>query len=84
MRAISRSLNLIWIQEAPTGTVNGSNVTFTVSQIPYSAANLSLYQDGIRLRNGVDYSIVLSTKTITMTAAPAAGQDLWAHYLRTN
>lgn len=84
MRAISRSLNLVWIQEALTGTVNGSNVTFTVSQIPYSAAEFSLYVDGIRQRNGVDYTIVLSTKTITFTAAPVIGQDTWAHYLRTN
>ena len=80
MRAISRSLNLVWIQEAPSG----SGVTYTVSQIPYSAAELSLYQDGLRLRNGTDYTIVLSTKTITMTTAPTLGQELWAHYLRTN
>lgn len=84
MRAISRSLNLVWIQEALTGTVNGSNVTFTVSQIPYSAAEFSLYVDGIGQRNGVDYTIVLSTKTITFTAAPVTGQYTWAHYLRTN
>jgi len=66
------------VQETPSGTVNGSNTTFTTTYAPSSAANLELYQDGLLLVNGTDYT--LSSSTITMTTAPATGQTLTAKY----
>lgn len=66
------------IQEAPTGTINGVNVTFTLSQTPVSASALKLYQDGLLLRLGTHYT--RSGVTITMITAPNFGQTLDANY----
>lgn len=65
-------------QETPAGTVNGSNVTFTVSHAAVNAASFALYLDGIVQYQGSDYSIVGTT--ITMVAAPVTNQTLYAIY----
>ena len=67
------------IQEAPSGTVNGSNVTFTLSQTPSDGARVLLWQDGLFQRQGTDYTI--SSLTITMATAPETGQTLDAFYI---
>lgn len=54
--------------EAPTGTINSSNVTFTLSQTPSPAAFLQLYLGRQLQVQGVDYT--LSGATITYTTAP--------------
>lgn len=61
----------------PTGSINGSNATFTLPQSPTSGS-LHLYLNGVRLRPTTDYSI--SGATITMVAAPATGDWLYADY----
>lgn len=66
--------------ELPSGTVNGSNVTFTLANTPVTTASVSLFLNGILLIPTTDYSI--STATITMTTAPALGQTLRAVYSR--
>lgn len=65
-------------QEAPSGTVNGINVTFTLSSTPTASANVILWLDGIVQYQGIDYTI--SGSTITMTVAPVTNQTLWAVY----
>lgn len=65
------------IKESPTGSVNGSNVTFTLSQTPISGS-LSFYVNGIIQKETDHYS--LSGSTITMTTAPTEAQDLYATY----
>lgn len=71
---------LIPVQEVPAGTVDGSNRTFTLSQVPYSAPSLLLMLDGVTLTQGVDYSI--SSDSIYMSAfqTPRAGDNLLAYY----
>jgi hypothetical protein len=65
-------------EETPTGTINGSNVTFTLANTP-TAGSVKLYLNGIRLKQGAnDYSI--SGLTITMTTAPLTGDLLLADY----
>lgn len=66
-------------QEVPTGSINNVNLIFTLSQAPNPAAGLELYQDGLVLVQGVDYSI--SGATITMAVAPNFGQTLYAFYV---
>lgn len=62
----------------PVGTVNGINVTFTLSDTPI-AGSVKLYINGIRLKAaGVGYSI--SGNTITMVTAPETGDILLADY----
>lgn len=69
-----------WTQEAPTGTLNGVNVTFTLAGIPVAGAVLSLYLDGYLLTQGVGKEYTISGVTITLAAAPSAGQTFWATY----
>ena len=64
--------------EVLTGTVDGVNVTFTLTHTPV-AGSLHLF-DPLRLRDGVDYT--LSGNTITFTTAPSVGATLIADYRR--
>ena len=50
--------------EVPTGTINGTNVTFTLAHTP-AANSLRLYADGLRTTN-----YTLAGHTITMGVAP--------------
>lgn len=63
-------------RETPSGTVNGSNTSFTLANTPPSG--IDLFQDGIYLTPTTDYSV--SGTTITMVTAPATGQSLYAVY----
>lgn len=64
--------------ETPSGTVNGSNTSFTLAHTPVTTASVDLTLDGIRLIYTTDYTI--SGATITMVTAPATGQTLQAVY----
>ena len=65
--------------ETPSGTINGSNTSFTLAHTPSPAAGLQLYKNGQQLiAGGADYT--LATATITMTSAPATGDVLIAFY----
>jgi hypothetical protein len=56
--------------ETPGGLINSSNTVYTLANIPML---LQLFKNGIRLTNGVDYTI--SGLTITMTVAPTTSTD---------
>ena len=66
------------VQEAPSGLVNSSNVTFTLANTPVSNVSVKLYLNGIFQRQGTNYTI--SGATITMAVAPTTGQQLDANY----
>lgn len=68
---------LRWTEEVPSGSVNGSNVTFTLASTPDSKT-LVLSVDGAIQKRTTHYTI--SGSTITMIAAPAVGQDIYAIY----
>jgi len=65
------------VTETPSGSVNSSNATFTLSQTPTSGT-VKLFQNGIRLKLTEDYTI--SGLTITMNTAPITGDLLLADY----
>ena len=70
--------NSFTYNEIPTGTVDGSNTSFTLADTPISGS-LLLFRDGQLLKGGGDdYS--LSGTTITMTTAPSTGSVLLATY----
>lgn len=73
-----KSLADVTHKQVPSGTVNGSNVTFTLSYAPTSNDSLSLFLDSLILELTTDYSV--SDTTITMVTAPAVGQKLYATY----
>jgi hypothetical protein len=67
---------LITAAETPSGTINGSNHVFTLSNAP---TLLLLDLNGLLMTQGVDYT--LSGNTITFTASlPYTGDRLFANY----
>ncbi len=57
-------------QETPGGAINGSNVTFTLSQAPSPAVSLQLFRNGAKLRQGIGLDYTLSGATITFAIPP--------------
>lgn len=65
--------------ETPTGSINGSNKTFTLANTPNPSGSLILTLNGQTLTaGGVDYT--LSTNTITMKFAPETNDILRAKF----
>lgn len=64
-------------QEVPSGTVNGTNVLFTLAKEPSSS--VIVFQNGIIQRLTTDFSV--SGKVITFVSAPVAGSDIYVIYL---
>lgn len=63
------------VVETPTGTVNGSNTVFTLTQAPKNGG-LIITQNGQFMRSGTDYTA--DGNKITMTTAPRTGSEMWA------
>lgn len=68
------------IQEIPSGTINGINTVFTLSETPATDASVKLYRNGIFMRQGASGDYTISGPTLTMTTAPATTQTLDAVY----
>jgi len=67
--------------EIPTGTIDGSNTGFTLSQVPSPAASLMLFRNGSIMIQGLDYSLGSPvSSTITFTTAPLVNDSLRAFY----
>jgi hypothetical protein len=64
--------------ETPSGTINGTNVTFTLAHAPNPAKSLQLFNGVIQNPGGNDFTLV--GVTITFTLAPAVGATLLAWY----
>lgn len=65
--------------EPLSGTIDGSNVTFTISQTPL-ANTLDVRLNGQVLRSGAGNDYTISGTTITMAVAPISGDYLDARY----
>lgn len=70
--------------ETPSGTIDGSNATFTLSQAPIMFIEQDL--NGQVLDSSVDYSVVGLTVTFTLTsltgsAAPQPGDSIRSRYI---
>jgi len=70
--------SLQFAQEVPSGSINDSNVTFTLAQTPLVNAAVLVFLDGSLQKQTVDYT--LSGSTITFAIAPATGQSIAAFY----
>lgn len=64
--------------EVPSGTVNGSNVTFTLANTPNGG--LMLFKNGVLMQSGSGNDYALSGSTITFATAPLTGAKLVANY----
>ncbi len=65
--------------ETPSGTVNGSNVTFTLANSPI-AGSQEVYLNGILLESGAGNDYTISGVTISMLVTPQTGDKLRATY----
>ena len=66
--------------DTPAGTENGTNLTFVLSQTPSPSVSLSLYRNGLALRQTLDYTLSGNTVTFLQAAAPQTGDILQAFY----
>jgi hypothetical protein len=68
--------------EVPTGTINGSNATFTLASTPSAGTNVKLYLNGTYMRQGASEDYQISGTTITFNAGqiPQTGDTLVANY----
>ena len=67
--------------ELPGGTINGTNLAFTLAAAPAPAASLRLYKNGMLQQQGGDYTLNGATITFNNTStAPQVGDTLAASY----
>ncbi len=66
--------------ETPSGTVDGSNTTFTLSSPPSPTASLALFRNGVLQKQGLDYTLSGNTITFRLAATPQADDLLLASY----
>lgn len=68
--------------EIPSGTINGSNVTFTLANTP-TTGKVTLYKNGQLLAPTTDYTISGSTITYVIAPTTVGGTDvLLANYMK--
>lgn len=79
MKTTARGLSLTFQSES-LGTGDGTTTAFTLSQTPYSNADLDVYAD--RLIQFLTADFTVSGTTVTFVTAPSAGVDLYAKYFR--
>jgi hypothetical protein len=66
-------------KETPSGSVNGSNVTFTLANTPVSGSE-HVYVQGILMDVGASNDYTISGATITMLTAPLTGEKIRVTY----
>jgi hypothetical protein len=75
------TLNAAFVDaERPSGLVNGTNGSFTLSQTPSPTGSLTLYRNGLIQANGIDYTSAGQNITFMSTSIPKTGDILQAFY----
>lgn len=64
--------------ETPGGTINGTNLAFTLAAAPSPATSLRLYKNGMLQQQGSDYTV--AGATVTFSSAPQLGDAVTASY----
>lgn len=67
------------VNETPSGTIDGSNASFTLASAP-AAGGLQLYINGLLLLEGTHFSLSGTTVTFTSPFQPQTGEWLRASY----
>lgn len=77
-RVANKFINEGWVKnETPSGTVNGSNTSFTLAFTPDDSSGVHVYLDGL-----YEPDCSVSGTTITFTTAPAVGQSVTVNYTK--
>lgn len=66
--------------ETPSGTIDGTNTTFSLAAAPNPPTSLRLFRNGLLLEEGVDYSLSGETITFVVASKPFSGDTLQASY----
>jgi hypothetical protein len=66
-------------KEIPSGSINGSNVTYTLANTPVSGSD-HLYVNGVLQESGSGNDYTISSTTITMAVAPGTGEKIRVSY----
>jgi len=66
-------------KETPSGSVNGSNTTFTLANTPVAGSE-HVYLNGMLLESGSGNDYTISGATITMLTAPISGDKIRVSY----
>jgi hypothetical protein len=69
---------VLGIQEVPSGSVDGVNSAFNITNLPINPGALNVFLDGMIVP---DSEYTFSTPTITFNTPPEAGQDVYSSYL---
>jgi len=72
--------NPTFYEETPSGTINGSNTTFTLAHTPTSNTSVLVFLNGVMQTQGAGADYTISTTTITYNTAPPTGSVLTAQY----
>ncbi len=70
--------------ETPSGTINGTNATFSLANTPSPATSLQLYLNGLLMSQSVDYTISGNTISFLTASIPQTGDLLRAAYQYAN
>jgi hypothetical protein len=68
-------------RETPTGSINGSNTTFTLAATPVAGSE-RVFLNGLLQEPGAGNDYTISAATITYLTAPATGDRLRVNYLK--
>jgi hypothetical protein len=66
--------------ETPGGAINGANGSFTLANMPSPAASLTLFLNGLLLRQGGDYTLAANVITFATATVPQTGDMMVASY----
>jgi uncharacterized protein YoxC len=66
--------------EAPSGTIDGVNLAFTLANTPSPVSSLKLFKNGMLLQQPGDYTLSGSTITFVSASAPQSGDAIVAYY----
>ena len=70
----------MWVEEVPSGTVNGTNTAFTLSQTPVETDAVLVFLNGIQREKTAEWT--LSGATLTFVTAPALAQKVTVQYVQ--
>jgi hypothetical protein len=66
--------------ETPQGTINGSNASFVLANVPNPSASLALFRNGLLESQGVDYTLSTNAITFLTASIPQTNDILLASY----
>lgn len=66
----------VFNQAAPSGSINGSNTSFSLSPTPGNSANVNCFLNGVQQQQGSGNDYTISAATITYLTAPPTGAKL--------